>query len=261
MRASMEDMRLREEELARQEEEMIRRVMEESLASAPPSGYQGAGIGGGGGRTAEANHWEPVGDGTFTHSPPATDHKLPPIPSLPLNEPHRTSPSSQPPISHPSRTPSNDPTSFYSTEFKHHQSLIDKLKAWQAGELPPQIEWHELIPPSLLLVSDPTKPPSHSTQPSSTSSFDPSTRPPPATSDSGGFLSKKEIERQGLLWEIFRSEQEYVKNLEGGLNGYYVPLMKEGKALMGGEEKLKPFLDEVFHNMATIFPKRKSVFF
>lgn len=61
--------------------------------------------------------------------------------------------------------------------------MIQKLKDWQAGLLPASLEWFELVP-----------------------------------AETRSALADKEVERQGLLWEIFRSEQEYVKNLEGGLN-------------------------------------------
>lgn len=64
-----------------------------------------------------------------------------------------------------------------------HAELIEQLKKWQGGQLPASTEWWEVVPPSIRDA-----------------------------------LDKKEVERQGLIWEIFRSEQEYVLNLQAGLN-------------------------------------------
>lgn len=83
-----------------------------------------------------------------------------------------------------------------------HQQLLAKLKQWQAGEIPPSLEWHELVPKEMTMVSV---------------NGGGGGGGAGGTGEGGG-LDKKEIERQGLMWEIFRSEQEYVKNLEGGLN-------------------------------------------
>ena len=64
-----------------------------------------------------------------------------------------------------------------------HAELIEQLKKWQAGHLPASTEWWEVVPAQMR-----------------------------------DQLDKKEVERQGLIWEIFRSEQEYVLNLQAGLN-------------------------------------------
>lgn len=74
-------------------------------------------------------------------------------------------------------------SSSFEAEFRAHADLVSALQRWQAGALPPALEWHELVPAAVRLG-----------------------------------LDKDTVERQGLLWEIIRSEQEYVKALEGGLN-------------------------------------------
>lgn len=88
----------------------------------------------------------------------------------------------QPPLadSKPSQHPHS---SSFESEFALHASLLTSLKAWQAGSLPASLEWHELVPENVRLG-----------------------------------LDGKAGERQGLIWEVLRSEMEFVRNLEGGLN-------------------------------------------
>ncbi|CED84061.1 RhoGEF GTPase [Phaffia rhodozyma] len=112
---------------------------------------------------------------------------------------------------------------FFEDEFKAHAEIIQKLKDWQSGLLPAGLEWYELIP-----------------------------------NETRTALSEKEVERQGLIWEIFRSEQEYVKNLEGGLNGYFTPIATVGPRLMP-PEKVPTFIADIFHNINSIFPKHSKM--
>ena len=127
------------------------------------------------------------------------------------------------PSSSSSSTAAAGSTTF-ALELQAQNATLDRLRRWQAGALPASLEWHELVPPSVLLALD----------------------PPTA-------------ERQGLLWEIFRSEMEYVRNLEAGLNGFFTPLsLAPPSVLVGsptaGEADRRAFIHETFFNLAAIFP-------
>ena len=118
------------------------------------------------------------------------------------------------------------PSSF-ALELQAHTKILEQLRQWQAGLLPSSLEWHELVPSSVRLSLDP-----------------------------------QTAERQGLLWEIFRSEMDYVRNLEAGLNGFFTPLLYHARPHeigLNSAEGRQAFIRETFFNLAEIFPRHSRM--
>ena len=91
----------------------------------------------------------------------------------------------------------------------------EALRRFQAGELNENDEeWHRLVPPEARDV-----------------------------------LDKKEVQRQSVLFEIIKSERDYVRDLELVQEVFVDPLVNTSPV---PQERLKGFVSEVFYNLNKI---------
>ncbi|OAX43158.1 hypothetical protein K503DRAFT_732249 [Rhizopogon vinicolor AM-OR11-026] len=91
------------------------------------------------------------------------------------------------------------------------------LRRFQAGQLPDKDEeWHRLVPP-----------------------------------EAQEALGKKEVERQSVLFEVFKSERDYVEDLKLVTQVFIEPLQFANPPVIA-PERLRPFIQEVFWNLDSI---------
>ncbi|KIK63091.1 hypothetical protein GYMLUDRAFT_163599 [Collybiopsis luxurians FD-317 M1] len=64
-------------------------------------------------------------------------------------------------------------------------------------------------------------------------------------------LGKTEVQRQSVIFEVFKSEREYVSDLEAVQNVYITPLMQSQPPIIHPNQ-LQGFIAEVFHNFSQI---------
>lgn len=88
------------------------------------------------------------------------------------------------------------------------------LRRFQADELNHDEEWHNLVPPEAVKV-----------------------------------LDKREVQRQSVLFEIIKSERDYVQDLEAVRDVFVDPLLNTSPI---PQQRLKGFVSEVFWNMDEI---------
>ncbi|KAF9267744.1 hypothetical protein L218DRAFT_970604 [Marasmius fiardii PR-910] len=94
---------------------------------------------------------------------------------------------------------------------------IDGVRRFQSGELSEKDqEWHRLVPPEAIDA-----------------------------------LGKTEVQRQSVIFEILKSEKEYVADLEAVHNVYIVPLEQSSPPIIA-PAKLSAFISEVFGNFGQI---------
>ncbi|RDX57314.1 hypothetical protein OH76DRAFT_1476727 [Lentinus brumalis] len=125
-----------------------------------------------------------------------------------------------------SRPPSffeNTPESIsrdLSTELTELSNVEEALRKFQAGELP-DAEWYRLVSPSVREV-----------------------------------LDKKEVQRQSILFEIIKSEKDYVADLELVKEVFIDPLMN---TLAVPSSRVKNFIREVFFNFDEILQHHQKM--
>ncbi|KAJ3783008.1 hypothetical protein GGU11DRAFT_848965 [Lentinula aff. detonsa] len=91
------------------------------------------------------------------------------------------------------------------------------LARFQSGELPENDqEWHKLVPPEAIEA-----------------------------------LGKMEVQRQSVIFEVFKSEREYVSDLEAVQDVYITPLMDSQPPIIQ-PNRLQGFISEVFGNFSQI---------
>lgn len=71
-------------------------------------------------------------------------------------------------------------------------------------------------------------------------------------------LGKKEVERQSVLFEVFKSELDYVNDLQTIEDVYVTPILSASHEIMA-EEKGKIFVSEVFWNLNEILAHHKRM--
>ncbi|KAH8118065.1 hypothetical protein DFH11DRAFT_1808798 [Phellopilus nigrolimitatus] len=123
--------------------------------------------------------------------------------------------------------------SSYAASMDHHpedyeEELTDELshmtldsdeglRRFQAGELPSsEEEWHRLVPETAREA-----------------------------------LGEREVQRQSILFEIFKSERDYVSDLEAVIDVFIEPLRAE-KVIGDSEQKTDEFVQHVFWNLSEV---------
>ncbi|KAL0580975.1 hypothetical protein V5O48_001067 [Marasmius crinis-equi] len=101
---------------------------------------------------------------------------------------------------------------------------IDGIRRFQSGELPEkEQEWHRLVPPEAIEA-----------------------------------LGKSEVQRQSVIFEIFKSEREYVADLQAVQDVFITPLKNASPPIIA-PAKLSAFVNEVFGNFSQILSHHRRM--